>query len=226
MSLPPKGYTMIKIARSVSVNQSEQDLKQTLRALLHMLYLRECETEPESLRISEMTLKLAKKAGIPEDEYEGIRIGALLHDIGKIAIPDKILFKQGKLTESEWEIMQGHPQFAHDLLSPMAFFQHALDIPYCHHEHWDGTGYPRGLRGTEIPLAARVFTLVDFWDALSSDRPFRSAWKEDVIRFYLAQQAGISLDPALVPLFLETPGMFTTNNKLIKNLRSPLESKV
>jgi response regulator RpfG family c-di-GMP phosphodiesterase len=210
---------MIKTTRSVSVPQSEQSLEQTLRALLHMLYLRECETEAESLRISEMTLKLAKKAGISEDEYEGIRIGALLHDIGKIAIPDKILFKQGKLTEAEWEIMQGHPQYAHDLLFPMAFFQHALDIPYYHHEHWDGTGYPRGLRGEETPLAARVFAIVDLWDALSSNRPFRAAWKAEAIRFYIAQQAGISLDPALVSLFLEIPGIFVINHKSIGNLR-------
>jgi putative two-component system response regulator len=208
-SLSPKGKTMVKN----DLTQPEQNLEQTLRALLHMHYLRECEAEAESLRITEMTLKLAKKAGIPKKEHAGLRIGALLHDLGKIAIPDKILFKPGKLTKAEWEVMQGHPQYAHDLLSPMTFFQHALDIPYCHHEHWDGSGYPRGLKGEEIPLAARVFTIVDFWDALSSSRPFRSAWKADDIRFYLAEQAGAALDPALVPLFLEIPHIFSARKK-------------
>jgi response regulator RpfG family c-di-GMP phosphodiesterase len=207
---------MVVIAKSVPVNQP--DLEQTLRALLYMLYLRECETAAESWRLSEMTLKLAERVGMPESEYESIRIGALLHDLGKIAIPDKILFAQGKLTEAEWKIMQEHPQYARDLLSPMAFFQHALDIPYCHHEHWNGTGYPNGLRGEEIPLAARVFTIVDVWDALSSGRPFRPAWKKDDICFYLAQQAGITLDPALVPLFLETQGNTSSSHTLLGNL--------
>jgi HD-GYP domain-containing protein (c-di-GMP phosphodiesterase class II) len=142
--------------------------------------------------------------GIPEEAYEGIRIGALLHDVGKIAIPDGILFKQGELTDAEWAIMQKHPQYAHDLISPILYFEHALDIPYCHHEHWDGTGYPRGLKGEEIPLIARIFSIVDVWDALSSDRPYRAAWEENDVRDFLEKQAGILFDPVLVPLFLES----------------------
>ena len=133
---------------------------------------------------------------------EKIRIGSLLHDIGKIGIPDNILLKPGKLTDAEWVIMQKHPQYAHDLISPILYFRDAMDIPYCHHEHWDGTGYPRGLRGEEIPLAARIFAIADVWDALSSDRPYRAAWKQETVIDYVLQQSGKLFDPALVPLFI------------------------
>ena len=121
----------------------------------------------------------------------------------KIAIPDNILQKQGKLTDPEWEIMQKHPQYAFDLISPISYFWHAVDIPYCHHEHWDGSGYPRGLRGEEIPLSARIFTIVDVWDALSSDRPYRAAWNADAVKVFLIENSGVLFDPTLIPLFLE-----------------------
>ncbi len=139
-------------------------------------------------------------------------MGALLHDIGKIAIPDNILFKPGKLTDEEWLIMQKHPQYAHDLLSPILLFQHALEIPYCHHEHWDGTGYPRGLRKEEIPLAARIFSIVDVWDALSSDRPYRAAWSDEAVNDFLVKQTGILFDTALVPLFFDSMNAIPTHN--------------
>jgi len=155
-------------------------------------------------------LVLAEKVGVPEEKYDGIRIGSLLHDIGKIAIPDEILFKRGKLAEAEKAVMQKHPQYARDLISPLLYFEHALDIPYCHHEHWDGTGYPRGLREEEIPLTARIFSIVDVWDALSSDRPYRAAWKENKVREFLIKQTGILFDPSLVPLFLESLDSFPT----------------
>jgi len=184
-------------------NGKKQDLDQTLHGLLRMLYLRDYETEAHTARVTKLTLELAKKVGVSEEECENIQIGSLLHDIGKIAIPDDILFKKGKLTEGEWAIMQKHPEYAHNLLSPISYFQHALDIPYCHHEHWNGKGYPRGLSKDDIPLAARIFTLVDIWDALSSDRPYRPAWKQDEVVNYLVEQAGIIFDPGLVPLFLE-----------------------
>jgi len=177
--------------------------KQTLQGLLHMLYLRDHETESHTMRVTEMTLKMAEKVEIPEETLDGIRIGSLLHDIGKIAIPDKILFKQGKLTEAEWAIMQKHPQYAYDLISAISSFQHVMDIPYCHHEHWNGKGYPRGLRGDEIPLAARIFTIVDVWDALSSDRPYRAAWKANMVKDYLIKESGALFDPSLIPLFLQ-----------------------
>lgn len=180
-----------------------QLLEQTLQGLLHMLYLRDFETEAHTQRVMELTLKLAQKVGMGINEYENIRIGCLLHDIGKIAIPDKILFKKGKLTETEWEIMKKHPEHAYELLAPISYFQQALDIPHCHHEHWDGNGYPRGLQGEEIPLTARIFTIVDVWDALTSDRPYSVAWKKQDAKEYIQSQSGILFDPTLLPLFFE-----------------------
>ena len=208
--------SMLRIVRSVSseaVYPNNQLLDQTLHGLLRMLYLRDYETEAHTLRVAEVALNLAKKVGVPEKEYDGIYIGALLHDIGKIAIPDKILFKPGKLTDEEWLIMQKHPQYARDLLSPILLFQNALEIPYCHHEHWDGTGYPRGLRKEEIPLAARIFSIVDVWDALSSDRPYRAAWSDKAVDDFLVRQTGILFDPALVPLFFESLNAIATHYK-------------
>jgi putative nucleotidyltransferase with HDIG domain len=194
---------MVRSDRNKAAFQSEI-LDQTLQGLLRLLYLRDYETEEHTLRVSKLALNLAEKLGVPEDEHEGIRIGALLHDIGKIAIPDRILFKRGKLTGAEWTIMQKHPQYAHDLISPISYFRHALDIPYCHHEHWNGKGYPRGLQAEEIPLAARIFTIVDVWDALSSDRPYRVAWKEENVKKLFLKQVGKLFDPALVLLFLDS----------------------
>jgi len=210
---PPVEHGIFRTSGSEPASQPERILDQTLHGLLRMLYLRDYETEAHTLRVSELALNLAKKVGVPEEAYEGIYIGSLLHDIGKIAIPDKILFKRGKLTESESVIMQKHPQYAHDLISPISYFQHALDIPYCHHEHWNGTGYPRGLREEEIHLAARIFTIADVWDALSSDRPYRAAWKEDVVKDFVVKQAGILFDPTLVPMFLESLRITIKNNR-------------
>jgi len=132
-----------------------------------------------------------------------IRRGALLHDIGKMGVPDNILLKPGELTEEEWVRMRTHPGYAYDLLKPIAFLAPALDIPYCHHEKWDGTGYPRRLKGQEIPLAARLFAVVDVWDALLSDRPYRKAWTSERARQYIRDQAGIYFDPKVVETFLD-----------------------
>ena len=132
-----------------------------------------------------------------------IRRGALLHDIGKMGVPDTILRKPGKLTEDEWRIMRRHPQLAYDLLSKTKYLQPALDIPYCHHEKWDGSGYPRGLKGEQIPLAARIFAVVDVWDALCSERPYRPAWPEEKALDYIRAQAGKHFDPQVVELFLQ-----------------------
>ena len=131
-----------------------------------------------------------------------MRRGALLHDIGKMAVPDDILLKPGPLTETEWVTMQKHPQYAYDLLAPIAFLRPALDIPYCHHEKWDGTGYPRGLRGESIPQAARIFAVVDVWDALCSDRPYRKAWNKDRVYEHIKSSAGTHFDPDVVALFM------------------------
>jgi len=132
-----------------------------------------------------------------------VRRGALLHDIGKMGIPDRILNKSGKLSEEEWVVMRQHPVFAHMLLSPILYLAPALDIPYYHHEKWDGTGYPQGLKEEQIPLAARIFAIVDVWDALSSDRPYRKAWSEGEVLAYIREQAGKHFDPRVVEAFLD-----------------------
>ena len=129
--------------------------------------------------------------------------GALLHDIGKIGVPDSIVLKPGPLTIDEFATMCKHPQYAYDMLSQIAYLRQALDIPYCHHEKWDGTGYPRGLKGEQIPLAARIFAVVDVWDALTSDRPYRKAWQAEKARQYIQEQSGLQFDRAVVAAFLD-----------------------
>jgi HD-GYP domain-containing protein (c-di-GMP phosphodiesterase class II) len=131
-----------------------------------------------------------------------VRRGALLHDIGKMGIPDAILFKPGPLTEEEWEMMRQHPTHAYDMLSPIAYLRPVLHIPYCHHEKWDGTGYPRGLKGGEIPLAARIFAVVDAYDAMTSDRPYRPAMSHEEAIAELRRCAGTQFDPEVVDVFL------------------------
>jgi HD-GYP domain-containing protein (c-di-GMP phosphodiesterase class II) len=126
----------------------------------------------------------------------------LLHDIGKVGVPDSIVLKPGPLTEDEWVIMRKHPQYAYDMLSPIAYLRLALNIPYCHHEKWDGTGYPRGLKGEQIPLAARLFAVVDVYDALTSDRPYRKAWTREKAISHIREQAGSHFDPEVVKVFL------------------------
>jgi HD-GYP domain-containing protein (c-di-GMP phosphodiesterase class II) len=147
-------------------------------------------------------MKLARSMGIPDEELIHLRRGALLHDIGKMAIPDTILLKPGPLDEREWEIMRQHPTQAFQLLSPIVYLRLALDIPYCHHEHWDGSGYPRGLKEEQIPLAARLFSIVDVWDALLSARPYRDPWPPEKVMEYIRAQAGTQFDPVAVKAFL------------------------
>ena len=174
----------------------------TIEGWSKALDFRDKETEDHTLRVTEMTLVLARAMGIwSENELIYVRWGALLHDIGKIGIPDSILHKVQKLTNEEWDVIQQHPGIAYDLLNPIEFLHPALDIPYCHHEKWDGTGYPRGLKGDQIPLAARLFAIVDVWDALLSDRPYRPGWPEDKILAHFREQAGIHFDPQVVELF-------------------------
>ena len=175
----------------------------TIEGWSHALDLRDKETEGHTQRVTEMTMRLARAMGIADAELVHIRRGALLHDIGKMGVPDGILLKPGPLTEEEWVIMRQHPQLAYDLLSPIAYLRPALDIPYCHHEHWDGTGYPRGLKGEQIPLAARLFAVVDVWDALRSDRPYRQAWTEEKALEHIRSAAGTHFDPKVVEVFLD-----------------------
>ena len=176
---------------------------ETIEGWARALELRDKETKGHARRVTEMTIELAKRFGITDKALVNYRRGALLHDIGKIAIPDHILFKPGKLSPEEWETMRKHPVYAFELLSPITFLQDVIDIPYCHHEHWDGSGYPRGLKGEEIPLAARIFTVIDIWDALSTDRPYRQAWEPERVCEYICQESGKLLDPAVISPFIE-----------------------
>lgn len=175
----------------------------TLEGWALALELRDKETQGHSVRITNMTLKLARRLGIPESQLEVIRRGALLHDIGKLGVPDTILLKNGPLTPEEWAIMQKHPEYAYNMLSQIKFFEGAIDIPYCHHEWWDGSGYPRGLEGKEIPLSARIFSIIDVWDALTSDRPYREAWKKKEALAHIINQAGTHFDPDVVNEFIQ-----------------------
>ncbi len=167
------------------------------------LDLRDKETEGHSQRVTEMTLHLARALDIGGEELVHIRRGALLHDIGKMGIPDNILLKPGPLNCEEREVMQRHVDYAFAMLSPVDFLRPALDIPYCHHERWDGTGYPRGLKGEAIPLAARIFAVVDSWDALRSDRPYRPAWPVERVLDHIRSSAGSHFDPCVVEAFLQ-----------------------
>lgn len=190
-----------------SLQSSNEELIQaydtTIVGWSRALDLRDKETEGHTQRVTDMTLDLAQRFGFTQDELLHIRRGALLHDIGKMGVPDKILLKPEPLTEEEWIIMQKHAEYAYSLLKPIPFLASALDIPYCHHEKWDGTGYPRGLKGNEIPLAARLFAVVDVWDALRSDRPYRSAWSEQEALAYIREQSGKHFDPQVVEAFLK-----------------------
>jgi putative nucleotidyltransferase with HDIG domain len=175
----------------------------TIEGWSRALELREQETERHTTRVMEMTLKLAKTMEIPENEIVHIRRGALLHDIGKMGIPDRILLKPSGLTEEEWAVMRKHPQYAYEMLLPIRYLAPALDIPYAHHERWDGTGYPRGLKGQDIPLPARLFAICDVWDAITNDRPYREAWSKEVALNHIREQAGKHFDPKVVAHFQE-----------------------
>ncbi len=175
----------------------------TIDGWSRVLDLRDKETEGHSRRVTELTLRLAQRLGIPHEKLAHIRRGAQLHDIGKMGIPDEILLKPGPLSESEWEIMRKHPLFALDFLLSIEFLQPALEIPTCHHEKWDGSGYPQGLKGENIPLAARIFAVVDVWDALTSDRPYRPAWSKQKTLEYMREQSGIYFDPDILKEFLK-----------------------
>jgi len=163
--------------------------------------LRDKETEGHTRRVTEMTLQLSKALGLREEDLVHIRRGSLLHDIGKLGVPDQILFKPGPLDENEWLLMKKHPDYAYQMLEPIEYLRPALDIPYCHHEKWDGSGYPRGLKGEDIPLAARIFAIIDTWDALNSDRPYRPAWTKEKTFDYIKGLEGIQFDPKVVEAF-------------------------
>jgi putative nucleotidyltransferase with HDIG domain len=183
--------------------QLEDAYDTTLEGWAKALELRDKETEGHSRRVTETTLSVARSMGFDEEQLVHIRRGSILHDIGKMGIPDDILRKNESLTDEERMIVYKHPQTAYDLLKPIEHLEKALDIPYSHHEKWNGTGYPRGLMREEIPLAARIFAVVDVWDALSSDRPYRKAWDREKITQYLVAESGKHFDPKVVDVFLK-----------------------
>lgn len=178
----------------------------TIEGWSRALELRDIETAGHAQRVADLTVELAQAMGISKSDIIHIRRGALLHDIGKMGIQDSILHKPGPLTDEEWAVMHKHPQVAYEMLSSIAYLRPALDIPYCHHEKWDGTGYPRGLKGEEIPLPARIFAVVDVYDALTSARPYRPAWTKAQALDYIREQAGKHLDPQVVEVFLRLIG--------------------
>jgi HD-GYP domain-containing protein (c-di-GMP phosphodiesterase class II) len=175
----------------------------TLEGWSRALDLRDHNTQGHTARVAGLTVLLGQALGMDAEEMLHLRRGALLHDIGKMAIPDAILLKPGPLTEEEWEVMRRHPVYGYELLSPIAYLRPALDIPHFHHERWDGSGYPQGLKGEEIPLPARVFAVVDTWDALISNRPYRGKVSEERARQIIRDGAGTDFDPRIVKVFLE-----------------------
>jgi diguanylate cyclase (GGDEF)-like protein/PAS domain S-box-containing protein/putative nucleotidyltransferase with HDIG domain len=179
-----------------------QSYNATIASWSRLLDLRDKETEGHSTRVTELMVQLLQRLGNSEQEVLFARWGARLHDIGKMGVPDHILHKPGPLTDEEWVIMRQHTTIAYEMLKSIEFMRSALDIPYCHHEKWDGSGYPRGLQGEEIPLTARLFAVVDVYDALTSDRPYRKAWSEEKVRAYLREQSGTHFDPQAVEAFL------------------------
>ena len=204
------GQTAIAIESATMFNgmqRSNMELRLaydgTIEGWSRALDLRDEETEGHTLRVTEMTVKLARAFGLSEAELLQVRWGSLLHDIGKMGVPDNILLKPGPLDENEWVLMKKHPSFAYEMLSPIRYLCMALDIPYCHHEKWDGSGYPRGLKGEVIPLVARIFAIVDVWDALGSDRTYRAAWTQERIRQHLIASSGTHFDPQVVDAFLK-----------------------
>ena len=192
----------LRIVQALGELQRAYD--ETIEGWSRALDLRDKETEGHSRRVTEMTLSLAREFGIHNaEELVYIRRGAFLHDVGKLGIPDAILLKPEALSEEEMEIMRKHPTYAFEMLSPIAYLRPSLAIPYCHHEKWDGSGYPRGLRGEEIPLAARLFSVSDVWDALLSDRPYRLKWSKEKAFEHIQALAGTDLDPRVVKVFIK-----------------------
>jgi PAS domain S-box-containing protein len=188
------------------LQRSHADLRlaydSTLEGWSRALDLRDKETEGHTQRVTELSVRLAQAMGLSPEDLMHLRRGALLHDIGKLGVPDYILHKPGPLTDDEWVVMRLHPVHAYEMLAPISYLRRALDIPYSHHEKWDGSGYPRGLKGGAIPLSARIFAVVDVWDALRSDRPYRPAWPADQTRDHIQAQAGLHFDPRVVEVFM------------------------
>jgi putative nucleotidyltransferase with HDIG domain len=204
----------VAIENAQLVQALQESYDTTLEGWAAALDLRDKETEGHSQRVTLLAVQLAQEIGVSKEALTYLRQGALLHDIGKMGVPDRILHKHGPLTDQEKVIMRQHPVNAYHMLYPIAHLRSALDIPYCHHEKWDGSGYPRGLKGEEIPLAARIFTIIDVWDALRSNRPYRKAWSVKKTIAYIQKQAGKSFDPHIVKSFVDAIPSLLEKNEL------------
>jgi PAS domain S-box-containing protein len=199
-----KSYENLEISNKHLVMAYDATIEGWSRAM----DLRDKETEGHTQRVTQITIQLAKLLGIDDERITHIRRGALLHDMGKLGIPDQVLLKPGALTEEEWTIMRKHPQLAYDMLHQISYLYPSIEIPYCHHEKWDGSGYPRGLKGEEIPISARIFAVIDVWDALTNDRPYRKAWTREKAVEYIREQSGKHFDPRVASVFLENLDLF------------------
>jgi HD-GYP domain-containing protein (c-di-GMP phosphodiesterase class II) len=191
------------------------DYQAMLGMLNHFLVMRDAETEGHSEQVARLAVEFATWLKRPESEIEIVRRGAWMHDLGKLGIPDYILQKRGPLTEPEWVIMRRHPEYAYRLLSAIPYFKKALAIPYCHHERWDGTGYPRGLKGEQIPYVARLFSLIDVWDALLSVRAYKQAWPPFEACAFIKAQAGKMFDPRLTQAFVDMLELRVREGRLV-----------
>jgi HD-GYP domain-containing protein (c-di-GMP phosphodiesterase class II) len=196
---------MATLNEEIAASQDELALayEATIEGWSRAMDLRDKETEGHTQRVTEMTVHLAWAMGMSNEQIVQVRRGALLHDMGKLGVPDSILLKPGKLTDEEMLLMRKHPQYAYDMFSSIEYLRPALDIPHYHHEKWDGTGYPNELEGEQIPLPARIFAVVDVWDALQSDRPYRKGWTQEKVLEHIRAQSGIHFDPKVVELFIK-----------------------
>ncbi len=194
---------MLKPDNAKPIEPLGRALEAMVEAFVRALDVREREPAGHTSFLAETTVRLADAYGISQADLANIKLGSLLHDIGKMSIPESILLKPAPLTELEMAIIRKHPQYAYDLLSPITYIAPALDIPYCHHELWEGTGYPKGLKEKQIPIAARIFAVVDVWDALCSDRPQRKAWPEEKALEYIQALSGVYFDPQVVEIFMQ-----------------------
>jgi HD-GYP domain-containing protein (c-di-GMP phosphodiesterase class II) len=193
-----------RVTRKLAFTPGEliRDYDVTLEVLSSALAERDQEAKGHAQRVTEIALSTARALGIKDKKLDELRRGALLHDIGNLIVPESILYKRGDLSAEEWVTIHMHPYYAFEMMRSVEFLGSALDIPYCHHEKWDGTGYPQGLKGDEIPLAARIFAVADVWDALTSDRPYRKAWSTQQALDHIRSQSGKHFDPDVVEAFL------------------------
>jgi HD-GYP domain-containing protein (c-di-GMP phosphodiesterase class II) len=183
-------------ASKVAPQETSQSAAQNVQRLIWILL------EGHATRVAEATVAVARNMGMSDDELLNVRRGALLHDVGKLELPEQIIYSDGPLSDNERKVMQRHPDSALNVLAPIPDLKPALSIPHCHHENWDGTGYPRGIKGTEIPLEARIFKVVDVWDALTSERIYREAWPKERALNYIRERRGTEFDPEVVDTFL------------------------